>query len=128
MFMTLALLLAAPQAVPADDPAPRLIVEAPGAEQLARGLVFLRYRTENLRIVALFGPEAERVRPRIGHLHVTVDDAPWHWADVSGEPLIIQALPAGKHRILVELADPTHKVIDSVTVDVVVPARPGAHH
>ena len=47
------------------------------------------YRAENLRIVPVFGPKALDVSPRIGHIHVTVDDAPWHWADASGEQLII---------------------------------------
>ena len=33
----------------------------------------------------MFGPNALDVSPRIGHIHVTVDDAPWRWADASGE-------------------------------------------
>jgi hypothetical protein len=33
-------------------------------------------------------PPTLDVSPRVGHIHVTVDDAPWHWADGSGEPLI----------------------------------------
>src|SRR5437667_4356244 len=36
------------------------------------------------------------------HIHVTVDDAPWRWADASGEPLIINGLPAGPHKVLIE--------------------------
>ncbi|MCI2422974.1 DUF6130 family protein [Saccharopolyspora sp. K220] len=39
-------------------------------------------------------------------MHVAVDDAPWHWADGSGEPLIIQGLPPGPHRVWIGLADP----------------------
>ena len=31
------------------------------------------------------------VSPRVGHLQVTVDDAPWWVADASGEPVIINA-------------------------------------
>jgi hypothetical protein len=112
----------------ASQPAPRLLVDAPLAEQLARGLVVIRYRTENLRIVPVFGPAALDVSPRIGHVHVTVDDAPWHWADASGEPLIIQGLPAGPHKVLIELADPTHKVIDSKTINLVIPQRGAGHH
>jgi len=111
----------APAPIPlASEPAPRFHVDTPLAEPLARGLVVIRYRAENLRFAPVFGPAALDVSPRIGHIHVTVDDAPWHWADVSGEPLIIQGLPAGPHKILVELADPTHKVIDSKTVDLVI--------
>jgi len=81
----------------------------------------IRYRAENLRIEPVFGPAVLDVSPRIGHIHVTVDDAPWHWADSSGEPLIIQGLPAGPHKVLIELADPTHKVIDRQVVDLVIP-------
>jgi len=47
--------------------------------------------------------------------------------DASGEPLIIQGLTPGLHRILIELADPTHRVIDSKTVSVEIPQRPGPH-
>jgi hypothetical protein len=104
-----------------SQPAPRLLVDAALAEQLAKGLVVIRYRAENLRIAPVFGPAALDVSPRIGHVHVTVDYAPWHWADASGEPLIIQGLPAGPHKVLIELADPTHKVIDSKTINLVIP-------
>jgi hypothetical protein len=105
----------------ASQPAPNLVVDAPLAAQLAKGLVVIRYRAENLRIVPVFGPAALDVSPRIGHIHVTVDAAPWHWADASGEPLIIQGLPAGRHKVLIELADPTHRVIDRKSVDLVIP-------
>lgn len=105
----------------ATEPAPSLVVDAPLPAQLAKGLVVIRYRAENLRIEPVFGPAALDVSPRIGHIHVTVDDAPWHWADASGEPLIIQGLPAGPHKVLIELADPTHKVVDRKVVDLVIP-------
>ena len=105
----------------ASEPAPRLVVDTPLRAQLEKGLVVIRYRAENLRIVPVFGPASLDVSPRIGHIHVTVDNAPWHWADASGEPLIIQGLPAGPHEILIELADPTHKVIDRKTVALVIP-------
>jgi hypothetical protein len=59
-----------------NEPPARLIVDPPLAEQLAKGLVFIQYRTENLRVVPVFGKGALDVSPRIGHLHITVDDAP----------------------------------------------------
>src|SRR5690242_16612999 len=92
-----------------DEATPRLIVDPPLPEQLATGRVFIQYRTENLRIVPVFGPGALDVSPRIGHIHVTVDDAPWHWADASGETLVLVGLPAGPHKVLIALADPTHR-------------------
>ncbi len=107
-----------------QEPA-RLVVEAPLKDALARGLVVIPYRTENLRIVPVYGPAALQVTPRIGHLHVTVDDSPWHWVDASGEPIIIQYLPQGSHRVLIELADPTHHVIDRQLVTFEIPVKAG---
>jgi len=69
----------------------------------------------------VFGPTTLAVSPHIGHLHVTVDDMPWHWADASGVPLIIQGLPPGPHRLLVELADANHHILDQCTVEFVIP-------
>jgi hypothetical protein len=107
-----------------DKQAPaRLIVDPPLAEQLAQGLVFIQYTTENLRIVPVFGKGALDVSPRIGHVHITVDDAPWHFVDASGETVIVVGLPPGPHKVLFELADPTHRVIDSKTVSFEIPAR-----
>ena len=100
---------------------PRLIVDPPLPEHLSLGRVFIQYRTENLRIVPVFGPGALNVLPRIGHIHVTVDDAPWHWADASGETVVVVGLPPGPHKVLIELADPTHKVITSQTVSFNIP-------
>ncbi len=105
-----------------QDPA-RLIVGEPLAEALARGLAVIQYRADNLRILPIYGPAALGVTPRIGHIHVTVDDAGWHWVDASGEPLIIQGLMPGPHRVLIDLADPTHRVIDSKTVSFAIPHR-----
>ncbi|MFE3001455.1 DUF6130 family protein [Nocardia sp. NPDC059246] len=110
----------------ASQPAPALDVDEPLPDQLAMGLAVIRYRAENLRIVPVYGPGALSVSPRIGHIHVVVDDAPWHWADGSGEPLIIQSLPAGPHKVWIGLADPTHHILDSKTVNFVIPE--GASH
>jgi Family of unknown function (DUF6130) len=106
-----------------NEPPAKLIVDPPLAEQLAQGLVFIQYRTENLRVVPVFGKGALDVSPRIGHLHVTVDDASWHFVDASGETVIVVGLKAGPHKVLFELADPTHRVIDSQTVSFEVPER-----
>jgi hypothetical protein len=94
----------------------KLIVDPPLPEPLARGLVFIQYRTENLRVVPVFGKGALDVSPRIGHVHITVDDAPWHFVDASGETVIVVGLEPGPHKVLIELADPTDKVITSETV------------
>jgi Family of unknown function (DUF6130) len=104
-----------------NEPAAKLIVDPPLAEQLAMGLVFIQYRTENLRVVSVFGKGALDVSPRIGHIHVTVDDAPWHFVDASGETIIVVGLEPGPHKVLIELADPAHKVITRETVNFTVP-------
>lgn len=114
-------------AAPASQPPARLVVDAPLPDALARGLAVIEYRAENLRIVPVFGAAAVSVVPRVGHVHVTVDDATWHWADASAEPLIIQGLTPGAHRVRIDLADPTHRVIDSATVSFEIPPRAGAH-
>jgi hypothetical protein len=106
-----------------NEPPPKLIVDPPLPEQLAQGLVFIQYRTENLRVVPVFGKGALDVSPRIGHVHITVDDLPWHFVDASGETVIVVGLPSGPHKVLFELADPTHRVITSETVRFVVPDR-----
>ena len=99
-----------------DEPPPRLVVDAPLPEQLARGLVFIQYRTENIRVMPVFGIGALKVSPRIGHVHVTVDDEPWHFIDASGETIVVVGLLPGPHKILVQLADPTHHVLAGVTI------------
>ncbi len=54
------------------------------------------------------------------------DDAPRHFVD-NGETLIVVGLKPGPHKVLVELADPTHRVIDSKTFSFEIPPPPGAH-
>jgi hypothetical protein len=112
-----------------SEPPARLIVDPPIADALAKGRVYIQYRAENLRIVQVFGPGALSVSPRIGHVHVTVDDLPWHWADASGEQLILTGLPVGPHKVLIELVNANHRTIDQKTVEFVVPvlAIPAGH-
>src|SRR5450432_1612017 len=104
-----------------NEPAPKLIVDPPLPEPLSLGRVFIQYRTENLRVIPVFGKGALTVSPRIGHIHITVDDLPWHFVDASGETIILVGLTPGPHKVLIELADPTHKVITSQTVKFIVP-------
>ena len=106
-----------------SEPDPILIVDPPLPEPLARGLVVIQYRTENLRIVPVFGPGALDVTPRIGHIHVTIDDLPWHWADASNESIIINGFLPGPHSVLIELALPTHKIIDRRMINFIIPMR-----
>ncbi len=70
----------------------KLIVDPPLPEPLAQGRVFIQYRTENLRVLPVFGKGALEVSPRFGHIHITVDDALWHFVDASGETIILVGL------------------------------------
>jgi hypothetical protein len=105
----------------ANEAPAKLIVDPPLPEPLAQGRVFIQYWTENLRVLPVFGKGALEVSPRIGHIHITVDDAPWHFVDANGETIILVGLEPGPHKVLIELADPTHKVITSETVTFTLP-------
>ena len=99
-----------------SEPPPKLIVDPPLPEGLAIGVVWIQYRVENLRIVPVFGEGAAKVSPRVGHLHVTVDDLPWWWADASDSNTIdIAGLPVGHHKVRIELVDGNHHIIPGQT-------------
>ena len=94
-----------------NEPAPKLIVDPPIPDQLTRGLIQIQYRAENVRILPVFGAGALNVSPRVGHLHITVDDLPWHWADASDSNTVdLVGLPPGQHKVLIELVDAAHHV------------------
>jgi hypothetical protein len=108
-----------------NEPPPQLIVDPPIPEQLAQGRVFIQYRTENLRILPVFGNTALAVSPRIGHLHYYVDGQSWPIVDTSGETVVLVGLPPGPHQVKLELADATHKPIPgcSKVVEFTIPPR-----
>jgi len=101
----------------------RILVDDPAPEALVHGRVVIQYRTEHLRIEPVFGPQAAAIVPRVGHIHVTVDDNPWRWADASGLPLIVNGLAAGPHKIRIDLENAIHQTIDSRTVEFVIPLQ-----
>ena len=113
-------------AIPNEPPA-QLIVDPPIPEQLAQGRVFIQYRTENLRILPVFGNAALAVSPRVGHLHYFVDGQSWPTVDTSGETVVLVGLPPGSHKVRLELADATHKAIPgaSQVVEFTVPQKQG---
>ena len=113
--------------VPVDkEPSPTLFVEPPLPGPLANGLAFIPYRVENLRILPIGGPAAKDVSPRVGHLHITVDDLPWAWADYGqSDTIILINLPRGEHKVLIEAVDPEGGVLASKTVTFNSPGKPG---
>ncbi|QJC81298.1 DUF6130 family protein [Pseudomonas umsongensis] len=102
---------------------PKLSAFPPLAEPLARGVVIIQYRTEHARIMPVFGKAAAEVSPRLGHLHVTVDDWKGTWAHTSEDPIILVGLTPGTHKVLLEVADPTHKILTSTIVSFIVPEK-----
>jgi hypothetical protein len=106
------------------EPPAKIIAYPPLAGPLAsRGVAIIQYCTQNLHLVPVFGPNALAVSPRVGHLHVTVDDASWVWADASGNPIILMGLLPGPHKVLIQLADANHHILDKALVTFVVPEK-----
>ena len=110
-----------------SEPPAKIVVYPPLAGPLAsRGVAIIQYCAQNLHLVPVFGPNALAVSPRVGHLHVTVDDAPWRWSDASGNPIILMGLPPGPHKVLIELEDANHHALDAGTVTFVIPEKTAA--
>ena len=114
--------------VPIDDePAPRLTVEPPLPGPLAQGVVFIAYRVENLRILPVAGAAARSLSPRVGHLHITVDDLPWLWADFGqSNTIVLAGMPRGQHKVLIEVVDPEGNVFTGQTVTFYSPGKQGS--
>ena len=112
-----------------NEPSPKLFVDPPIPEQLALGRVFIQYRTENLRIMPVFGAAALSVSPRIGHMHIIVDDQTWPIVDTSGGTFVGVGMKPGPHKIVFQLADATHRPFPDATqtVTFVIPEVSSAH-
>ena len=109
------------------EPQARIVVDPPLAEPLAsRGVAIIQYCAQNLHLVPVFGPNALALSPRVGHIHVRVDDASWVWADASGNPIILMGLRPGPHKVLIELEDANHHTLDQGLVTFVVPEKNAA--
>jgi hypothetical protein len=109
-----------------DEPPPKLIVDEPLPDGLPQGVVLIQYRTENCRILPVFGKEALKLSPRVGHLHVQVDDLPWLWAHTSDINTIdIGRMPPGEHKLRITLVDGTHQAYpgQSKTVRFTIPKK-----
>ena len=108
------------------EPPPKLVVDPPIPAGLAKGLFWAQYRVENVRIAPVFGVGALQVSPRVGHLHISVDDLPWLWADASDLGTVdIAGLPPGEHKVKIELVDANHNGFPGqvATVTFTVPPR-----
>jgi hypothetical protein len=120
-----------PYAAIENEPPPKLIVDPALPDLLDKGIVWIQYRTENVRLVPVFGKGALSVSPRVGHLHIHVDDLPWLWADASDLNTVdIAGMPPGEHKVSIELVDANHQAFpgQSKTVKFTVPRTASASH
>jgi hypothetical protein len=105
-----------------NEPPPSLTVLPPLAGPLAKGVVYIPYRLENLRIVPVGGAVARDISPRVGHLHLQLNDLPWQWADYGeSNTIILIGLPRGDHKLRVEAVDPEGRHYAAKTVSFTVP-------
>lgn len=100
-----------------NEPAPKLVVDQPLPDGLAIGLYWAQYRVENVRIQQVFGDGALKVSPRVGHLHIQVDDSPFLWADASDNNTVdVAFFKAGQHKVKIDLVDPNHNTFPGQSV------------
>jgi hypothetical protein len=121
---------ATPYAAIENEPAPKLIVDDPLPDLLDKGVVWIQWRVENVQIAPIFGKGALSVSPRVGHLHIHVDDLPWWWADASDINTIdLAGMPPGPHKIRIVLVDADHKPFpgQSKTVKFTIPPTAVSH-
>ncbi|WP_244919879.1 DUF6130 family protein [Rhizobium grahamii] len=95
-------------------------------------MFWAQYRVEDLNIKPVFGAAAATVSPRIGHLHIIVDDLPWWWADPSDTNTVdIAGLPPGDHKVTIALVDANHNIFPGQVITVLfkIPnSAPTPHH
>lgn len=114
-----------------DEPPARLIVDPPLPDLLDQGVLWIQWRVENVHILPIFGKGALQVSPRVGHLHIQVDDLPWWWADPSNVNTIDMAgLPPGPHKVKITLVNPNHEAFpgQSQTVKFTIPEGAKSAH
>jgi uncharacterized protein DUF6130 len=114
-----------------NEPPARLVVDQPLPDLLDQGIVWIQWRAENVHIVPVFGKGALSASPRVGHLHIRVDDLPWLWADASDMNTIdLAGVPPGPHKIQIDLVNAAHEVFpgQSKTVSFTVPKGASPPH
>ncbi len=109
---------------------PQLSIQSPAQGAIVTGVAIIRFQAENVRITSLFVPVAQgRHSLPAAHLHVTVDDASWHWVHSTSDPVVVTPLTPGEHTITLELAGADHRPLDtrSVRFTVAKPVTAGGH-
>jgi hypothetical protein len=104
---------------------PKLTLMPPRADVLKDGFVYLPFKVENMTILPLYteihGADVTKLHPKIGHLHVMVDNSGWSWIHALTDPIYFGPLSKGSHTISIELVDAAHAVIEVQSIKVVVP-------
>ena len=117
----------AQKSAPTNEPPAKLIVEPPVPDLLAKGIVWITWRAENVKIGPESGKDALNASPRVGHLHIHVDDLPWLWAHMSTAPIDVALLPPGPHKIRIELVNAIHQGVPEQSKTVTFTIPEGAH-
>jgi hypothetical protein len=104
-----------------EEPPAKIIIDPPLPESLATGRVVIQYYAQNLHIAPIYGEGALTVSPRVGHVHIFLDDAKWRWLDASGQALVINGLDPGPHKVRILLVNANHQPLDEGTVQFTVP-------
>jgi Family of unknown function (DUF6130) len=112
---------------PTNEPPAKLIVDPPLPDLLAKGIVWITWRAENVNIGPESGKDALNTSPRVGHLHIHVDDLPWLWAHMSTAPIDVALLPPGPHKIRIELVNAIHQDVPEQSKTVTFTIPEGAH-
>jgi hypothetical protein len=103
---------------------PSLTIQSPTPGEVVEGVTVIRFLVENISIASPFLPTEKRDgRFPAGHLHVTVDGAPWHWVHATSDPVVLTPLPPGEHVVALELAGADHRPLDAHSVRFTVVAK-----
>lgn len=115
-------LAACGQSAPAG---PRVFFVQPQDGATVQSPVTLEFGAEDFQIAAVPQGEVKETRPNLGHHHVAVDAdclppgtaipraAPWvHFGD--GKNVIDMQLPAGQHRLTLQIGDDLHRTIEGL--------------
>lgn len=106
-----------------EQPPAKIIIDPPLAHPLSFGRVVIQYYAQNLHIAPVYGEGALSVSPRVGHVHIFLDDAQWRWLDASGQAVVINGLPPGPHKVRILLVNANHQPLDEGTVEFTIPAK-----
>ena len=123
---TLLLASLAPAACGQPAPAgPRVFFVQPPDGATVRSPVTLEFGAADFQIAAVPQGEVTETRPNLGHHHVAIDAdclapgsvipraAPWvHFGD--GKNVIDMQLPAGPHRLTLQIGDDLHRTIEGL--------------